>query len=287
MVTINTQSPVMGVFQSVFVHNGSRYVCCSGEYDMSDVPMTSEYVGYLYSTVINVGVVAAPFYEGSYVEIPFDPLSKRFYYNPPAPGVYFFFPSLSTMHAYQLPVLQELYGCTFKPPSTPYVPLDYETSDVSAYVHGVLAEVPLASKVGEGGISIDDLSRMSQVSKLFLRDVLPTYSGVLMFSKHGVPYVQSMDRVAEEFLTPRGVKRMVDIWTDWVMGHPIDLLPESVDRFREAMNVVGRPVVNSVVHTSYTTVRGTIIRNYAYRDVEFTRYRKMAPLDDDTGIIMW
>jgi len=276
VVTVNAISPFAGPFSSEFSSGDSHFVSCAGDFSRSDVPLENhggdclKYFGYIYSRSISVGVRATPFFEGAYIKVPFDPVSKQFHFNPAVPGLYFFFPSVSTMHAFQLPVLLRLYGSTFKPPICPYVPLDYETTDVSAYVHGVLDSLPAVDRVGEGGILIAELARLSSVSQLFLRDVLPHYTGVLMYSDIGGTRVCAVSRIRERFLLVSGIVGFSEIWSVWQEGKTVEFkTSEGVDRFREITNVVGRPLIRIELSPNGFVVKGAMVRNFSVRAPEF------------------
>jgi len=267
VVTTNSLSPFLGPFASEFSDGDSHYVSCAGEFDVThkQLDVITGY-GCVYSTSISIGVRATPFFEGAYTKVGFNHLLKKFYFNPAVPGLYFFFPSVASMHAFQLPVLYRLYGARFKPSICPYVPLDYETADVSSYVHGVLDSLPYVDSVGTGGLEMRELARLSGVSYLYLKYVIPMYTGVVTYAHEKGTMVTSVRRIREAFTSPTGIVEFGALWLEWASGRPLSffLYPE-VERFREIANLLGRPVIKDVIVDGKILLYGMPIRNYTSR----------------------
>jgi len=268
VVTIMSCLPFVGPFASEFCHNGSKYVTLQDEYSLSSSLLDTNHRGILYSRTLDKGVTITPFPEGSYVSVPFDPRRRLFEYVPTIPGLFFFFPNLPTMYAFQLSVLYRLYGSEFRPPRCPYVPLDYTVSDVSPYIHGVLNDLSPAP-LFQGGLPLREVARLAKVSCPYMISVLDNYTRILVYEYNSITHMVLLSKITDTFVIEGGVISFQEVWDDWRMGRKIKLKLEHQYEFLSVcFSQLGRPVVRRVVTKDSFELWPPPVRDFSSRKVE-------------------
>jgi len=268
VATIFCSVPFVGPFASEFCHNGSKYVTLQDEYSLSPCLLDTPHRGILYSRTLDKGVFVTPFPEGSYVSVPFDPQRNLFEYVPTVPGLFFFFPNLPTMYAFQLPVLYRLYGSEFRPPRCPYVPLDYTVSDVSPYIHGVLNDLSPAP-LFQGGLPLREVARLAKVSCPYMISVLDNYTRILTYEYNSVTHMVLLSKITDTFVTDRGVVSFEEVWDDWRMGRKVRLkLEHQYESLSIFFSQLGRPVVRRHTTNNFFELWPPPVRDFSSRKVE-------------------
>jgi len=93
-------------------------------------------------------------------------------------------------------------------------------------VSGVVGNLPIVDKFGEGGISINELSDRFSIPFPLVRSSLQQCDWVVKFRRGGREYFTNINRVRHMVETPDGFQTLSILWYNWRYKGKVDILRE-------------------------------------------------------------
>jgi hypothetical protein len=270
VITFSALEPFLGPYASEYSYRQSWIVSLQDNYEIVDRQLDCQTNGIVYSRCINSGIKINPFFEGSYIKVPFDRHKKEFQFIPSIPGTYFFFPNIECMYAYQLSVLHHLYGVNFKPKRMPYVPLDYSVHDRSSFIHGVLHSLGPAPLYA-GGINLNELGRLAYTTLPFLKTSLAKYDFAVVYGMgdHDT-HAMATSNVTDMFHMVDGMKTFEEIWHDWNTSIPLNpATDDEMEKIQKIFCRLGRPPLRSCIDGQNYVMTPPVVRDFSTRVKRF------------------
>jgi len=218
----------------------ASFFAINGGADLGSLTDTYGGVAFIYGDVLTTGSFSTKFPRGSVIKVPYNPQTQRFYFLPTIPGKYFFFRKEKDLSVFQVSILNELYGGGLRSRIGYRLPNMHPNLKLNTEVSGVVGNLPIVDKFGEGGISINELSDRFSIPFPLVRSSLQQCDWVVKFRRGGREYFTNINRVRHMVETPDGFQTLSILWYNWRYKGKVDILREVDVEFISDFFFLGR-----------------------------------------------